>query len=203
MKCSFIGILLRHLLLALVALSAMGAELPSPSPELSGAPEGGVMEILSLRTKADRGDTAAQVVLGETFSTRQQFGEAAYWYRRAATNGDVTAQLGLAGFLVAGRGVSIDRREAAYWMRLAADGIERGTPAVPARSGSIIMVRSNAAPAAIKTSSITPPQSDSSKNLFTNSLSHSTRVVKEDNLAVVEPRFQESNGKAQPAAVPK
>ena len=46
---------------------------------------------------------------------RQSWGKAAFWYRKAAEQGNRDAQLELAACLEKGLGVPQNRQEAAYW----------------------------------------------------------------------------------------
>src|SRR5262249_35143099 len=117
-------------------------------------------------------------------------------------------QLALAASLIAGRGTGENRQEAAHWMRLAADGVERtGAPTLQARpsapASSIILTRSNAVMNPGKSTTQTSATSDSGKNLFTFGDSHSTRTTREDNLSAVDPKLQERRVGVQPEAAPK
>lgn len=169
----------------------------------------GVADVLVLRSKAEGGDVTAQMTLGEFFQVRQQHAEAVHWYRLAATNGEVTAQLALAGSLIAGRGTEVNRREAAYWMRLAADGVEQavgvrpsGSSPRPAHGQPIILTRTNAVPGAV-TSSASAAAGGAAKNLFTNDDARSTRATRDDNLSAVEPKLQQRSVGLQPPVTPK
>jgi hypothetical protein len=222
----FLRFCLRQLFLTAVLMGVAGAaevSAVSGKPPLVVAaretgPDAGIAEVLALRLRAERGDIVAQVALAEFFHGRKQHTEAVYWYRCAATNGEVTAQLALAGCLIAGTGIPENRKEAAHWMRQAAVGIERGgieverSPNLPAKtsqpaapppriaatgSAPIILTRSNSV--TVSSSSL----GASEKNLFTNRDSHSTRVTRDDNLSVVEPKLQERSLGLQPAATPK
>ena len=187
----------------------------------SEARESWVAEILTWRTKAEQGDVGSQVALAECFVNHQQFVEAVHWYRLAATNGEVTAQLGLAGCLIAGRGVVEDRKEAAFWMRRAADGVERGAQRVDAAAAgrTSLSVTSPAQPALIRTNhnNLSPAAgvgagrlgvavavpSPAGKNLFTNSDSRSTPITRRDTLSALESRTQETDLVLQPFELPK
>lgn len=79
----------------------------------------------TLQASADRGDAAAQLMLGERLRAgagmpRDAEGGAA-WIRRAALQGDARAQYILGTIMIAGRGVPKDRRGALAWLRKAAD----------------------------------------------------------------------------------
>lgn len=172
--------------------------------------ESWILDILVLRPKAEQGSVESQVALGDLFLNRQQFAEAVHWYRRAATNHEVTAQLALAGCLIAGRGTAENRKEAAYWIRQAADGVEQGigstTPddkSATARPQSALPRQSNTAQTQVKTNltRAIPPAKE--KNLFTNSDSHSTPEDRSSNVSPVEPRKQESGLVLQPFEIPK
>lgn len=78
----------------------------------------------SLREKADRGDTMAQIDLGDLYETgkgvRQDYREAVSWYRKAAESGDSYGQYRLGLMYEAGKGVAHDSQEALRWYRMAA-----------------------------------------------------------------------------------
>ena len=153
-----------------------------------------ILEILQLQARAQNGDTGAQVGLGDLFGNRGQFAEALVWYRRAATNGEVTAQLTLAACLIAGKGTTANRKEAAYWMRMAADRVEQTEKPVEGAVANSAMSNSSRAPALIITQSNSisgAPIVERTKNLFTNAVSRSTHELRSDNLAGIELKLQE------------
>ena len=196
-KSCFLGNLLRHISSIAVVILATSS-MSSLGQVVSSSTSGGeVFEILRLKNQAQKGDMAAQVALGDLFGNRQQFAEAVIWYRYAATNGEVTAQLALASCLITGRGTAENRSEAAYWMRAAADGVEHPrtippqTAKIP-RAASLILTKSNAVLPGILV--------ERSKNLFTNAHSHSTHESRSDTLAGIEPSLQERSVAIQPSA---
>jgi hypothetical protein len=86
----------------------------------------------ALLAKANGGDAAAQVLVGESYaggggqarSSRQLTGDckqAAEWYGKAAAQGNVDGQLHLAALYRDGRGVVRDMAQAAGWYRKAAE----------------------------------------------------------------------------------
>lgn len=82
-------------------------------------------EIDSLTKVAEQGDVEAQKQLGRIYRYqdygRQDYVEAAKWYRKAAEQGDAGAQLRLGELYAAGEGVKQDYVEAAKWFRKAAE----------------------------------------------------------------------------------
>ena len=82
-------------------------------------------EVDALRARAARGDAEAQLDLGTAYFNgdlvRQDYAEAARWYRLAAEQGYADAQTDLAFVLSEGLGVSQDLTEAAHFYRLAAE----------------------------------------------------------------------------------
>ena len=105
------------------ALAEMtGLALPMPLIRDLHAPEQVVdEEILAAVT----GDPAAQYGLGEAYRAgsqiRQDYNEAAQWYRRAGEEGHPAAQYGLGDFYRRGKGVAQNYPAAAEWYRKAAD----------------------------------------------------------------------------------
>src|SRR5437773_9262641 len=81
------------------------------------------------RTKAESGDVAARMALGNYYATGQggriDLSEALKWYRAAAKQGDVRAEYNLATMYAEGRGAPRDDREAAKWFYQAAQQGDR------------------------------------------------------------------------------
>jgi TPR repeat protein len=87
----------------------------------------------ALVAKANSGDAAAQVALGDkscaatdgstpnSKQLAQCYATAAEWYRKAAEQGSVAGELRLAAVYRDGRGVAQDRSQAADWYRKAAE----------------------------------------------------------------------------------
>lgn len=93
-----------------------------------------------LRTKAEAGQPLAQTLLADCYLAAAEFTNAVAWYRRAAEQGHIPAQLSLAACLVAGRGVSKDPAEAARLLRASADLLEKraGAKAAPPGQGPAV-----------------------------------------------------------------
>lgn len=76
-------------------------------------------------TLAEKGDAKAQYALGIFYQqgkgVRQDYAEAANWYRKAAEQGDAKAQRNLGFLYEKGLGVGPDSGEGASWYRKAAD----------------------------------------------------------------------------------
>ncbi len=191
--------------------SASGAEQTGASS--SDSREAWIADILALRPKAEQGDTEAQVALGDLFLSRQQFTEAVHWYRHAATNREVTAQLALAGCLIAGRGTAENRKEAAYWIRKAADGVEQGEQRIGGanrvkeptseKPQKTIPNQSKTVPDQLHTNIKGSMLETNQKNFLINRDSRSTPEERSSNVSAVEPRTQESGLVLQPFEIPK
>jgi len=73
---------------------------------------------------AEQGNAEAQNLLGEMYflgkGVKQDYQEAAKWYRKAAEQGDANAQYNLGFMYENGQGVKQDYQEAAKWYRMAA-----------------------------------------------------------------------------------
>jgi TPR repeat protein len=74
-----------------------------------------------LTAKAESGNAAAQSSLGVFSELAKDYSLAAFWYRKAANQGDVIAQGNLGRLYHAGLGVPQDFAEAYHWARSAAD----------------------------------------------------------------------------------
>ena len=85
-------------------------------------------DLNALRAKAEAGSVTAQTQLADYFIAADDYTNAVVWYRKAAEQGDLTAQLSVASLLLAGRGTEKNPREAAKWLRAAADRIETNSP---------------------------------------------------------------------------
>lgn len=82
------------------------------------------LDIEFLKAGAAAGKVRAQTKLADFYLAGGDFTNAVTWYRKAAEQGDVAAQLTLASCLITGRGAGKDATEAARWLRHAADRIE-------------------------------------------------------------------------------
>ena len=82
-------------------------------------------EVDRLRPLAIQGDQDAQYRLGVLYysgsEVKQDFSQAALWYRRAAEQGNVDAQYSLGNMYLMGEGIGQDDNQAAHWYELAAE----------------------------------------------------------------------------------
>ena len=82
-------------------------------------------DINQLQPLAIQGDPDAQYKLGSGYysgdGVKQDYAQAALWYRRAAEQGNVDAQYSLGNMYLMGEGISQDDAQAAHWYALAAD----------------------------------------------------------------------------------
>ncbi len=80
--------------------------------------------VADLVQKAEKGEAAAQLELGEIYSKGQgvtkDMAEAVKWLTAAAEQGNADAQLKLGGIYIGGRGVKRSSTEAAKWITMAA-----------------------------------------------------------------------------------
>jgi TPR repeat protein len=80
----------------------------------------------ALLAKANSGDAAAQVAVGECYAdskgVQRDYAQAAKWYRKAADKGDIRGELHLAGlYRDGGKNFPRDMVQAAEWYRKAAE----------------------------------------------------------------------------------
>jgi hypothetical protein len=118
-------------LVAIVILSLLIAGLfvaCSPSDSKGPAAKSEVVEAVDLKTleaKAEGGDAGAQKRLGVIYAkgqgVKQDYAQAAKWYRKAADQGHAGAQIALGELYEVGRGVPHDVAQAAKWYRQAAE----------------------------------------------------------------------------------
>jgi len=117
------------LLLGMVAAYSGRAQSEGPADE-----DNQPLDMNAIRMKAEAGHSLSQTMLADYLTASSDFTNAVIWYRKAAEQGSVSAQLSLASLLIVGRGTPKNPREAAKWLRAAADGIEtpRSVPSKPA-----------------------------------------------------------------------
>ena len=79
----------------------------------------------ALTARAETGEREAQVELADVYNegagVARNYSRALYWYRQAATAGDIRAARQLDWMLTRGIGTSVNRAEAVRWFRTAAD----------------------------------------------------------------------------------
>lgn len=122
-----------------LAISVIGAlALTSGMAQSTGMEKASVDS--ALLAKAAAGDAVAQIQVGNSYveghgqtrSSKQlaaDYAQAAEWYRKAAEQGDIDAQLHLASLYRDGRGVVRDMVQAATWYRKAAEQGDVGAQA--------------------------------------------------------------------------
>ena len=116
-----IGIVAGFLAVALLlVISLTTRQPPASTPEVAKP-----VDLAGTRAKAERGDAAAQKELGSICArgqvVKQDYAEAARWYRSAADQGHAGAQAALGELYEAGQGVPHDEAAAAEWYRRAAE----------------------------------------------------------------------------------
>jgi len=114
---------------SLVVLAGVAVAVWLASREASTSPPAvvKVVDVEAVKAKADTGDAEAQKTLGECYSNgqgvKQDYAQAAQWYRKAADQGNAAAQAALGELYEAGQGVQHDDAEAAKWyLRAASQG---------------------------------------------------------------------------------
>jgi len=113
--CLVIGLLLE-----------LGLALRTPPVSPPAPPRVAVrVDLEGTKAKAERGDAQAQKDLGSIYAqgevVKQNYSEAARWYRAAAEQGHAGAQAALGELYEAGQGVPRDEAAAAEWYRRAAE----------------------------------------------------------------------------------
>jgi len=104
-------------------LSAQKSAAVSPSANQSVQPVTASSGLEGLRHLAEEGDAASQFALGARYATgqevKQDYTQAARWFRLAADRGNVGAQSVLAAYYWDGTGVAKDLSKAYFWALLA------------------------------------------------------------------------------------
>jgi hypothetical protein len=112
------------------------------SDDDSEAPEN-FPKLASVKAKAESGQAKSQTKLGDYYLSNSDFTNAVLWYRKAADQGEVEAQLSLASCYLTGRGVAKNSQEAARWLRAAATQIGENK-AGPGGDATLRLARTNA-----------------------------------------------------------
>jgi TPR repeat protein len=132
---------LRALLAAsCIGVAVAGSAIAGPFEDGAAAYQRGDYEAAYLRwhSIAELGDRNAQYNIARLYyqgkGVPQDFGEAARWYRRAASRGELYAQFFLGVMFASGKGVPQDYSAAAFWYRKSAD---QGAPEAQANLGAL------------------------------------------------------------------
>jgi hypothetical protein len=88
-------------------------------------------DLSALEANAEAGNASAQTRLADHYASVTDYAKAVAWYRKAASRGELEAQLSLASCYLAGQGVEKNPTEAARWLRAAAARLEQAPPASP------------------------------------------------------------------------
>ena len=176
------------------------------APPVFADEEEEALDIEFLKAGAAAGKVRAQTRLADFYLAAGDFTNAVNWYRKAAEQGDVAAQLTLASCLITGRGAGKDAAEAARWLRQAADRIE-------APAGSRRPPASASAPTPPTNAVAVQPIILTKAILTTNLLStvttnppaprSFTRVQRSELLQPPEPVLQEPKPALKPYTVPR
>jgi Sel1 repeat len=163
----------------------LGAEAPGADADDDEPPP----DLNVIRMKAEAGHVQSQSMLADWFAATADFTNAVVWYRKAADQGNVSAQLSLASFLITGRGTARNPQEAAKWLRLAANGIEspqRGTAGSPIATAAASTNRLTVTNVPLVISK-NPVAATNLSLIATQTLSSSARVERVTTLQVPEP----------------
>lgn len=169
-----------------------------------------------VRALAEAGRARSQTQLADFYLVAADFTNAVLWYRRAADQGQVPAQLSLAGCLMSGRGTARNPAEAARLLRLAADTIESSSatgklaravspPAVRAeRHSPAVLPSSQASTGAAAGSTNSPPASTATTApLSASTLTNLPRVQRVEALLAAEPTLQAAQPALPPPSAPR
>ena len=191
---------------------AFAAELPFAEAEA----EEELPDMNHVKALAEAGRARSQTQLADFYLAAADFTNAVLWYRRAADQGQVAAQLSLAGCLMSGRGTARNPAEAARVLRLAADTIESSSVTGKlARAALPAAVRVEHASPTILTSSPassgnavglthSPPASAATTTpLPATPLTNLPRVQRVEALLAVEPTLQAAQPALPPPSAPR
>lgn len=118
-----------------LGLLFLGGFMAAPMPLRAAEPDFNMLDAEEdlpdmnyVRSQAEAGRARSQTQLADFYLTLADYTNAVAWYRKAATQNHVPAQLSLAGCLLVGRGVDRNPQSAAQWLRRAADVIDAKAP---------------------------------------------------------------------------
>jgi hypothetical protein len=177
----------------------VGADAPGADADEDDPP----IDINVIRMKAEAGNVLSQTMLADWFAGSSDFTNAVVWYRKAAEQGSVSAQLSLASLLITGRGTAKNPREAAKWLRLAANGIE--SPKPPVRAGASTPAVATNRPPATNVSIVISKSAVALTNVSnsaTQTLSSPVRIQRVSVLQVPEPALQDAPPALRPPPEP-
>lgn len=191
---------------------AFAAELPFADAEA----EEDLPDMNRVRALAEAGRARSQTQLADFYLAAADLTNAVLWYRRAADQGQVPAQLSLAGCLMSGRGTARNPAEAARVLRLAADTIEfssaSGKPARPASppavraehaSPTVLPSSQPSTGTAIGSTNSPPASAATTAPLPVITLTNLPRVQRVEALLAVEPTLQAAQPALHPPSAPR
>ena len=191
---------------------AFAAELPSVDAEA----EEDLPDMNHVRALAEAGRARSQTQLADFYLAAADFTNAVVWYRRAAEQGHVPAQLSLAGCLMSGRGTARNPAEAARVLRLAADTIESSSTTGKLAQAALPETgrAGQAFPAVPQSPQPAPGNPVGSTNfpstsavmttrLTTTGLTNLPRVQRVEALLAVEPTLQAAQPPSPPSSAPR
>lgn len=147
-----------------------------------------------VRSQAEAGRPRSQTQLADFYVALSDFTNAVVWYRKAADQNHVPAQLSLAGCLVAGRGAEKNPAAAAQWLRRAADVLESRAPTnAPSLTVAPIVLPSarGLVPTPSTNRPVTPLSLPAAQPTTTSARTNSTEVRRINTLLAAEPDLQE------------
>jgi Sel1 repeat len=186
------------LLLGTVAAHSGRAQTDGPADE-----DNQPIDMNVIRMKAEAGHSPSQTMLADYLAASSDFTNAVIWYRKAAEQGSVSSQLSLASLLIVGRGTPKNPKEAAKWLRAAADGIE--TPrTVPSRPATLTATNTTqTAPAAIVITNNRIPTTTTGVTVATQRFVAPARVERISELQPPGPALPEVRPALKPPPEPK
>jgi len=194
----------------------MGACLAADLPTADGEAEEDLPDMNHVRALAEAGRARSQTQLADFYLAAADFTNAVLWYRRAANQGEVSAQLSLAGCLMSGRGTTRNPAEAARVLRLAADTIESSSatgqlarvalPEVGRAERTSPAVQSTSQPStgtSVGSTNSPSASTATAPRLPTAVLTNLPRVQRVEALLAVEPALQAAQPASPPSSAPR
>jgi len=194
----------------------MGACLAADLPTADGEAEEDLPDMNTSEPWPRRARARSQTQLADFYLAAADFTNAVLWYRRAANQGEVSAQLSLAGCLMSGRGTTRNPAEAARVLRLAADTIESSSatgqlarwpclrwagPSAPLQQFSRRHSRSTGT--SVGSTNSPSASTATAPRLPTAVLTNLPRVQRVEALLAVEPALQAAQPASPPSSAPR
>lgn len=181
----------------------VGASLAAELPFADADVEEDLPDMNHVRALAEAGRAKSQTQLADFYLAAADFTNAVFWYRRAADQRHVPAQLSLAGCLMSGRGTARNPAEAARVLRLAADTIESSGATGGLARVTLPLAGRSSSNEATNSSTNLPLASLTTPAPSATTLTNLARIKRAETLLATEPTLQATQPALHPPSSPR